>query len=146
MEHTSQFDKALNFVLRWEGGYVNDPHDPGGETKFGISKRSFPDLNIKDLTREQAADIYRRDYWNIFACDTRDYPTGLVIFDSAVNCGVARVAIWLDGCTGWQDLLNHRRAHYQDLVKKKPLMAKYLKGWMNRVNALEQEIKKATPD
>ena len=52
------FDKALKFVLKWEGGYSNDPNDPGGETKYGISKRSYPELDISKLTLEQAKDIF----------------------------------------------------------------------------------------
>jgi lysozyme family protein len=92
--HTDDvFDLAVCDVLRREGGYVNDPRDPGGETNFGISKRSYPSVDIKALTREQAIEIYRRDYWrgpNIAAI-----PHGLLavkVFDLAVNCGV-RTAI-----------------------------------------------------
>jgi lysozyme family protein len=51
------FDKALSFVLSWEGGYSNDPDDPGGETNFGISKRSYPNENIKDMTKERASEL-----------------------------------------------------------------------------------------
>jgi len=52
------FEVALNFVLKWEGGYVNDPRDSGGETKFGISKKAYPNLDIKNLTQQQAGEIY----------------------------------------------------------------------------------------
>src|SRR5690606_2973445 len=58
------FLHAVEVVLEHEGGYVHDPHDPGGETKFGISKRQYPDLDIANLTREQAIEIYRRDWWD----------------------------------------------------------------------------------
>ena len=57
------FDKAMNFVGLMEGGYVNDPIDKGGETKYGISKRSYPNLDIKNLTKEQAREIYYKDFW-----------------------------------------------------------------------------------
>lgn len=57
------FAAAVAIVLRHEGGYSNDPSDPGGETNFGISKRSYPDLDIKSLTQEQACEIYYRDWW-----------------------------------------------------------------------------------
>ncbi len=60
----SQFDKLIDRVLSHEGGYSNDPQDPGGETQWGISKRAHPDVNIKALTRAQAIDIYRADYWD----------------------------------------------------------------------------------
>lgn len=59
----SRFDKCVEFVLASEGGYVNDKYDAGGETKFGISKRAYPDLDIINLTIEQAKDIYYKDYW-----------------------------------------------------------------------------------
>lgn len=59
----ANFDHAIEIILEHEGGYVNHSQDPGGETKFGISKRSYPDLNIKTLTRESAKSIYFRDWW-----------------------------------------------------------------------------------
>ena len=59
----SKFDACLAFTLSWEGGYVNNPADPGGETKYGISKRAYPKLDIANLTLEQARDIYYRDYY-----------------------------------------------------------------------------------
>ncbi len=58
------FKKACDDLIdNWEGGYVNDPHDAGGETNMGISKRSYPDVDIKHLTREDAEEIYYRDFW-----------------------------------------------------------------------------------
>lgn len=60
---TAIFALVVNMILNHEGGYVNNPRDPGGETKFGISKATYPHLNIKSLTREQAKDIYYRDFW-----------------------------------------------------------------------------------
>jgi len=59
---SDNFERCIAFVLRHEGGYVNDPRDPGGETKYGISKRAYPGLDIKNLTEEQAKEIYRQDY------------------------------------------------------------------------------------
>ena len=83
---------AIAFVLRHEGGYVNDPRDPGGETKFGISKRSYPDLDIKDLTREEAARIYARDWWAPGRFDDIAEAAGPLVavrlFDLAVNMGM----------------------------------------------------------
>ena len=58
-----QFRIFIERLLSHEGGYVNDPRDPGGETQWGISKRSYPSVNIKALTREGAIEIYRRDFW-----------------------------------------------------------------------------------
>lgn len=59
----SDYQKAIDYVLRNEGGYVNDPDDPGGETKYGICKRDHPDVDIRNLTPDQADVIYRRQYW-----------------------------------------------------------------------------------
>ena len=61
--YNARFLKAFEKVLRHEGGYVNDPLDLGGETKYGISKRSYPHLDIKNLTLDQAKQIYFRDFW-----------------------------------------------------------------------------------
>ena len=55
---------AIELIIDHEGGYVNDPNDRGGETKYGISKRAYPDIDIANLTKEQATDIYRNDYWD----------------------------------------------------------------------------------
>lgn len=143
----SSFDKALEFTLRWEGGYVFDHDDPGGETKYGISKRAYPNVNIKELTREQAGDIYKRDYWNTFNCDNLSVADACAVFDTCVNCGVARTAIFLDSADHYSQLLDARESYYKDLVKRKPLMTKYLKGWLNRVNSLRSycsEIDKHT--
>ena len=58
------FEAAIQTVLAKEGGYVCDPDDAGGETNFGISKRRYPEVDIKALTRQGASDLYRRDFWN----------------------------------------------------------------------------------
>ena len=82
------FEAAAALVIRHEGGYVNDPKDAGGETKFGISKRSYPHLDIKRLTYQDAMNIYKRDYWDAgkFALlDNRELACR--VFDLAVNCG-----------------------------------------------------------
>jgi lysozyme family protein len=83
------FELGLVFVLSpdVEGGYSNDPDDPGGETKFGISKRSYPNLDIARLTRAGAEEIYRRDFWDKCRCDELALPIALALFDSAVNQG-----------------------------------------------------------
>lgn len=94
------FALALDFVLAHEGGYVNDPQDPGGETKYGISKRAYPSLDIANLTREDAAKIYRSDYWDKCRCGELPPGTDLLTFDAAVNQG-PRAAIQM-----LQDALN----------------------------------------
>ncbi len=82
------FDRAVDIVLDIERGHVNDPHDPGGETKWGISKAAYPDLDIANLTRDDAKAIYRRDYWDACRCYLLPWPWSLYVFDAAVNQGV----------------------------------------------------------
>jgi len=84
----SDFDKAFEIILGSEGGYVNDPRDSGGETKFGIAKKFYPNVDIKNLTVAQAKEIYLKDYWTKSGCDALPYPFALCLFDSAVNQGV----------------------------------------------------------
>ena len=82
------FEDAFNRVIGHEGGYVNDPADPGGETNWGISKRSYPEVNIRLLSRYGAAEIYQRDFWDRLHAD--DLPDGVAfqLFDFAVNSGI----------------------------------------------------------
>lgn len=82
------FDLAFERVIGHEGGYTNDPEDPGGETQWGISKRSHPDLDIRNLTLAQAKSIYRRDYWVPIGGDALSPALAFQVFDLAVNSGV----------------------------------------------------------
>lgn len=87
----ARFDLAIPIVLGHEGGYVNDPDDAGGATKFGISQRSYPDIDIADLTVEQATDIYLEDFWNRYPYDAMwSQRLANVVFDIAVNIGSRR--------------------------------------------------------
>lgn len=85
-----RFEDAVKIIMskEIEGGYVNDPHDPGGETKCGISKRAYPDLDIANLTDDAIAAIYYRDYWCKAHCDDISENIRLPMFDCAVNQGV----------------------------------------------------------
>lgn len=85
----NDFDKAFQHVIGLEGGYVNDLRDPGGETKFGISHKAYPSINIKDMTLDQAKELYRNDYWIPAKCDLLPYPLNMYVFDCAVNQGVS---------------------------------------------------------
>lgn len=82
------FDVAIARLLGHEGGYVNDPNDPGGETNWGISKRSYPQLDIKALTREEAIEIYRRDFWDRINADELYDGVAWQALDFAVNSGI----------------------------------------------------------
>lgn len=94
------FDDAFDRVIGHEGGYVNNPADPGGETKFGISKRAYPKVDIKNMTLEGAKDIYRRDYWLAAQCDQYDGAIGFQLFDMAVNSGLSAAAKTLQKAVG----------------------------------------------
>lgn len=136
------FDDALLFTLSWEGGYVNDPDDPGGETKFGISKKSFPHEDIKNMTHERAAEIYRAGYW----FDGLPEPLATAAFDTAVNVGRGRVKQWLgevehlDPVTGAKELLHLRGDHYAKIIRANPKLAKFAKGWAKRVESLAKHL------
>lgn len=84
----SQFDRLIDRVLGHEGGYVNDPNDPGGETQWGISKRAYPGIDIPKLTREAAVEIYRRDFWERVHGDEMPSALAFAALDFAVNSGV----------------------------------------------------------
>lgn len=86
------FQQVFANVVGIEGGYVNNPADPGGETKFGISKRSYPHLDIKNLTIEQAQDIYFKDFWTFLQCDKLHPALAEFVFDFGVNSGVYAAA------------------------------------------------------
>jgi lysozyme family protein len=82
------FDEAFDRLIGHEGGYVNNRADPGGETKFGISKRAYPQENIAALTLDRARDIYRRDFWGPCGADALPEDVKFAVFDLAVNSGV----------------------------------------------------------
>lgn len=164
MKPTPRFLAFMPFIFQWEGGYDNDPDDPGGETKYGIDKRSHPKENIKALTKQRAQEIYFEEYWQKARCE--DLPTGVgeVVMNIAVNCGHVRAGKWLqqavemppemvDGSIGSKTVyfacvspLNHDRlvlptkliqrteAHYRSIARGS--LAKFLRGWLNRNKAL----------
>jgi lysozyme family protein len=88
MAQTMDFEVAFDRLIDHEGGYVDDPNDPGGETKWGISKRSYPHLVIKDLSRDDAKAIYRRDFWQRISADKLPGSVAFQLFDFAVNSGI----------------------------------------------------------
>ena len=152
----SSLPQALAFVALWEwgnrkdGGYTNDPTDPGGETKFGISKKGHPEVDIKSLTLTEATVIYEKDYWLKIGADKMEKRLAIACFDSAVNCGVGRTRSWLDELAKVKErnppkdearwMIQRRTQYYLDLVKKKPALNKYIKGWLNRVNDLSKYV------
>ncbi len=162
MKPDARFEKWFTWILKWEGVvYENDPDDPGGATKFGIDQRSHPKENIRNLTRERAAEIYWNEYWT--KCFAHELPAGVgeVLANIAVNAGHGRASKWLQAIVGVTvdgkigpmtlaaakaesptelsvALLNRTEQHYRSIAKGS--LAKYLKGWLNRNNDLRKFI------
>lgn len=149
-----KFLQAINRVLGHEGGYVNDPTDPGGETRFGISKRSYPAVSIKELTRDQAIFIYYRDFWVKAHCEALSDGAGYQLLDSAVNSGIAQSLRFMqralgvadDGIWGPVTLASSQRVSESDfillfLAERLDFMTRlknwphHGKGWARRIAA-----------
>ena len=133
-------DTIIPWVFKWEGTvYENDPNDAGGATKYGIDQRSHPNVNIKNLTAEEATDIYWSEYWIKFACDHMDWPMNFIFFNCCVNCGFSRAhkILKLSGDNG-SKFLKEQEAFYKRLVDQKPSTKIYLKGWLNRTKDLRK--------
>jgi len=152
-----EFDDIIEKVLEHEGGYVDDPTDAGGETKYGISKRAYPDEDIKELTVERAKELYKRDYWDRFR--TGNLPDRLrhIYVDMCINMGGGRAIkilqeacnsknaekIDVDGGIGPATikaasnvepfrLRAYRVMFYAELVMKKPEQERFWVGWFRR--------------
>ncbi|MCK9420216.1 MAG: peptidoglycan-binding protein [Nitrospirae bacterium] len=97
----ADFRPAVEKILAYEGGYVNDPDDYGGETNMGISRRAYPNLDIKALDKETVVGIYYRDYWCRFQGDKiASQAVAMELLDSAVNMG------WCRSVKFFQEALN----------------------------------------
>jgi len=156
---------ALEKTLKWEGGYTVDT---GGKTKFGISQKAYPNLDIPNLTLDQAKEIYKRDYWNRIQGDyIKSQKTAAALFDYAVNAGVSAAIkaaqtvlkrrgfpVSIDGKIGAAtlaainatgdilgDLVTQERVNfYERLAKGNPAKyGIYLKGWLKRATSFFSE-------
>ena len=86
MKEQVVFNKAFDHIMEWEGGYVNDKDDRGGETKYGISQKAHPDVDIKNLTKEEAKKIYKHKYWDKLRLGLVDNEEiAIEIFDFGIN-------------------------------------------------------------
>jgi len=171
----ASFDVFLPMLLRFEGGYVDDPEDPGGETNKGITMATFQGCshqilgieptseNLRALTDAQAGKIYRALYWDKMCGDAfalQDLAN--IVCDFYVNAGTRATALLQrvinamggrvveDGTIGpgtltalsalpqdevYRQYKNERMAYYRSLVEARPSLARFLTGWLNRVNA-----------
>ena len=146
------FNTAFSRLIGNEGNYVNDPRDPGGETKFGISKRAYPGEDIANMTLERAKVLYQRDYWGPAGCDAWPDLVKFEVFDAAVNEGVTTALRQLqravgaadDGVIGPQTTMRVQSSDGAWLLRK--LQAQRLRyytslktfaafgaGWVNRI-------------
>ena len=152
------FEDHIRKTLHHEGGYVNDPHDPGGETKFGISKRAYPGKDIKNLTELEAIEIYKEDYWDKNKIGKLPKDLRGIYFDMCVNLGAFaaakilqrtansknKVLIKVDGKVGPNTrkavkrvepdrLRSERILHYARIIIKNPKkFHRYWYGWYKR--------------
>lgn len=160
-----EFQRALDVIISpsIEGGYVNDPKDPGGETNFGISKRQYPQLDIANLTREQVSSIYYNDYWCAAHCNDLSDNIRLFVFDCAINQGVSTaikllqelVCVEPDGVFGpatfakTTALSKYKTMSYLTLRARKYQSSThyntYGNGWLNRLFLIATANAKAHP-
>ena len=157
MSELTTFNEIIEKVLEHEGGYVNDPHDRGGETNFGITKKFYPDVDIKNLTKEQAKHIYHTDYWRRGKCDELPPQLRHIYFDMCVNFGRRgavkvlqqsansknRNKIEVDGGLGPKTInaiqklsvervRAYRVLRFANIVIDKPNQEKFWMGWFRR--------------
>ena len=155
--YSEVFYEIIEGVIEKEGGYVNDPDDPGGETKYGISKKAFPKEDIKNLTIVRAKDIYYTKYWKPSKAYLIPDELQHIYFDMCVNFGIIgagkvlqraingkyKAGLELDGRVGPKTLkavknleADRLRAYrvlkFAEIVVKKPKQEKYWFGWYRR--------------
>ncbi len=138
----SLFDEVFKRTLRYEGVYGVDT---GGPTKYGISKRGNPDVDIENLTPEKAKKIYKERYWDAISGDKLaqiNPALAQVAFDTAVNQGIGRAKEFITKSGGDPvKMMELRSAHYDSLVQNDPdTYGKYAKGWKNRLSDLATSV------
>ena len=160
------FDRAVATALAHEGGLIDDPADPGGLTNFGISLRSYPELGgagIRALTADEAAAIYRRDWWDRYGWGELPAPIAAKLLDIGVNIGAESVHRLLQrglraaGCMTAEDgvlgpatraaaaaadttvllaaLRSEAAGHYRLIAARRPASERFLAGWLQRAYA-----------
>ena len=145
------FNIAFRTILEVEGGLVDDPNDRGGLTKYGISKKAFPNLDIASLTIEQAKAIYRKNYWQPCRCDDLPASFDIAVFDTAINMGCSKAVkllqkalnINVDGSIGPKTIAAAKAAGETELrnfflyrlfdYANQTAWKHYGRGWFNRL-------------
>jgi lysozyme family protein len=138
------FEAALEKTLKYEGGYVKN--DAGkGESNFGINKSANPDVDVKNLTKEKARELYKKRYWDAIGGDAlaaKNPALATIAFDTAVNMGVSKASQLIAQSKGDPSaMLSLRQQHYNNLVKDNPeKFSPYAKGWKDRVADLATSV------
>ena len=142
---TVMFDILIAKILLHEGGYVNDPDDAGGETKYGITKARYPNLDIKNLTPMQAIAIYKKDFYIPMKIEEiNDINLAMQYFDMGVNAGISNAKAILDKAKviynnsegeSMTQIYQQLRIEYYTKIAAYRNNQKYLAGWINRVNS-----------
>lgn len=144
------FKRALGFVLKWEGGYVNNPSDKGGATNMGITQYTYDSWlkslglasrDVRHITRSEVEQIYYKNYWRKAGCHNMSPKFALLAFDTAVNMGLARVKQFLR-VAEWkypEKFIEARESKYREFANYGNQKI-FLNGWLNRLNALNREI------
>lgn len=130
------FDEAFRRVIGEEGGYTNDPRDPGGETRWGISKRAHPELDIATLSLEGARSLYRAEYWDAHRLSELPDRIAIAVFDGAVNSGAPAAIGWLQralGAPSTGDMDDHTIAAAREATDPSGVLMRY---WGHRLRFL----------
>lgn len=137
------FKQALNFVLKWEGGYSNNPNDKGGATNKGITQYTYNSWlksqgkNIKDvryITDSEVEQIYYKNYWLATGCNKMSKVFAILAFDTAVNMGIGRATEFLKAAK-WKSpekFIIARAKKYNEFARN-PTQRTFLHGWLNRL-------------
>jgi len=183
------FEQAMNFTMKYEvgpwwnpddpeviaglcstkdqkrkTGYVNDPLDRGGETKYGIAKNSNANVDIVKLNLDEAKKIYEAKYWQVGKCNELPGKVAVAHFDACVNHGPKKAIQFLQRALGVSDdgdfgpatktalgaalarenvlnkMIAERRRFFSAVVQNNPSQQRFLTGWMNRCDDLQRSL------
>lgn len=160
------FEKSLKYVLQFEGGFVDNPKDPGGPTKYGITRKSYQDFlgryvsltMIRNLNQKDAIPFYKKKYWDVCGCDSLKSGVDFCVFDYAVNSGPFRsikvlqkfLGLKEDGIFGdktkfaaqnienYSSLINSICDERIDFLKSLKTWGTFGNGWLKRVNTVRE--------
>ena len=145
------FKQGLKFVLKWEGGYVNNPNDKGGATNKGITQNTYNSWlksqgkagkDVRNITDSEVEQIYYKNYWLAAGCNKMTSKLAVLVFDTAVNMGISRAKQFLKAAQ-WRypdKFIQAREEKYKEFAQYGNQNI-FLKGWLNRLNDLKNFIK-----